>query len=255
VARITPIVRVPVALAIGVVSVLVVAAPATAVSSPPQSSDGYDISRPQCGGPFPDSPAFGIVGVTSGLPFNDNPCLADEFAWAAGAPSEPAFYFNTANPGAQSSHWSDPGPKPCGGDSDDLGCAYNYGYNAAGQAFAYAMAQTGGAAGHSWWLDVETSNSWSANPDVNVVDIEGVLEYLRAQPGVSAGIYSTKRQWNQITDGASFPSLPNWVAGAGDADEARDFCDPAYSFTGGPVELVQYPAGPYNADHACPTDE
>jgi opacity protein-like surface antigen len=253
VARITSIVRVPVALAIAVVSALVVAAPASAASS--LGSNGYDISWPQCGGPFPDNPAFAIVGVSSGLAFHDNPCLAEEFAWAAGAPSEPAFYFNTANPGAQSSHWTDPGPKPCAGDSDDLGCAYNYGYNAAGHAFAYAMAQTGGAAGHGWWLDVETSNTWSANPDVNVANVEGMLDYLGAQPGVSTGIYSTKRQWNQITGGASFPLVPNWVAGAGDADEARDLCDPASSFTGGAVELVQYPAGPYNADHACLTDE
>jgi hypothetical protein len=251
VARITSIVRVPVALAIAVVSVLVVAAPASAVSSPPQSSDGYDISWPQCGGTFPDGPAFGIVGVSSGLAFHDNQCLAEEFAWAAGAPSAPAFYFNTANPGAESSHWTDPGPNPCGGDSADLGCAYNYGYNAASHAFAYAMAQTGSAAGHSWWLDIETSNTWSANPDVNVADIEGMLEYLRAQPGVSTGIYSTKQQWNQITNGASFPLVPNWLAGAGDADEAGNFCDSAYSFTGGPVTMAQYPAGAFNADRAC----
>src|SRR5688572_19832848 len=50
---------------------------------------GHDISWPQCpasvGGedlPLPPtSTQFVIVGLTHGLPFTENPCLADQVAW------------------------------------------------------------------------------------------------------------------------------------------------------------------------------
>src|SRR5918996_761646 len=36
---------------------------------------GYDISYPQCGGPFPETYGFAIVGVNGGRVFSPNPCL------------------------------------------------------------------------------------------------------------------------------------------------------------------------------------
>jgi hypothetical protein len=230
-----------------------VALPAEAAwaALPHGSARGFDISWPQCGGAYPASPSFGIVGVNGGRAFTQNPCLADEYRWARSAPTKPMFYANTGNPGTLSAHWGDPGPRPCSGGADDLGCAYNYGWNAAKHAFRYARAQTGRAGNHTWWLDVETTNSWSANQRANLADIQGMIDFLRSRSGVTVGIYSTSYQWGVITGGASFPSLPNWVAGARDAAEAASFCTPSKSFTGGPVTVVQFPSGGYDGDYAC----
>lgn len=47
-------------------------------------------------------------------------------------------------------------------------------------------------------------------------------------------------------------AVPNWVAGASSAAQARSWCTlGTKSFTGGPVALVQYPAGAYDGDIAC----
>ncbi len=219
--------------------------------APSGTDGGYDISWAQCGGAYPNNPVFGVVGVSNGLPFHDNPCLAGEYGWATSAPYAVGFYLNTANPGTQSIHWTDPGPQPCSGASDDLGCAYNYGYNAARHALAYADAQTGAAAGKAWWLDIETGNTWSADVNSNMADVQGMLDYLNAQSGVTLGIYSTGAQWAQITGGAVLASTPVWVPYAQQRSQAPGFCDAAYSFTGGPVAMVQYPAGNFDGDYAC----
>ncbi len=60
---------------------------------------GYDVSFPQCGKSLPRDGSFGIVGVTSGLPWSANPCLATQYKWADSKASAPSLYVNTANPG------------------------------------------------------------------------------------------------------------------------------------------------------------
>ena len=219
----------------------------TPPSNPPPVVGGNDISWPQCSRSYPAKPAFGIVGVSGGLAYSDNPCLASEYAWAAGAPRRPGLYMNTANPGTQSVHWAAPGPRACGGTSDDLGCAYNYGWNAASHAVAYATSQ--GAVDGNWWLDVETANTWSTNLAANNADIQGMVDYLRSQSR-TVGIYSTGYQWHQITGGTTL-DVPNWVAGATSSSQAVAWCSPTKSFSGGPVSLVQYPAGSFDGDVAC----
>jgi len=169
---------------------LVVSAPAAA--RPPSSGGsgtGYDVSYPQCGTTLPSRPLFAIVGVNNGRPWNDNPCLAGEYTWARTSTSARpvGFYMNTANPGTLSSHWGNPAtPKSCNPlMSDDPNCAYDYGWNAAAEAMAWASSQTGTASG-PWWLDVETANSWSANTAVNNADLQGSVDYLK-QNGASVG--------------------------------------------------------------------
>jgi hypothetical protein len=210
---------------------------------------GYDVSYPQCGGALPNAPAFGIVGVTDGRPYGENPCLSAEYTWAANAPKAPAFYLNTANPGPASTRvnwYGQAAPQPCS-TANEAGCAYDYGYNAAAQAFADANAATGAAGAAGWWLDVETANSWSSDVGLNVTDIQGSIDYLQAQ-GVAVGFYSTAAQWSQITGGAHFV-LANWVAGAANAKRASGLC--GASFSGGAVALVQYPSGGFDADYVC----
>ncbi len=222
-------------------------------ASYPGGSTGYDISYPQCPSSFPSGGAFGVVGVTNGLPWSANPCLAAEYTWANGRPNPPSFYVNTADPGPVSSHWNLPGPQPCADPAsyDDTGCAYNYGWNAADQAFGVAVAATSSAVatGHDWWLDVETGNSWNGTNRANVATIQGYIDYFTVKPVPSVGIYSTSFQWNAITGGASLPSTPNWVAGASSLATAPSYCNA--SFTGGAVQLVQYPSGSFDGDYAC----
>src|SRR5690242_15732725 len=75
--------RLTVVLALAVAGVAAATAPAWAANSP----HGHDISHPQCDKQPPADSAFGIVGINHGLPFSANPCLQDQYRWAAGRPS------------------------------------------------------------------------------------------------------------------------------------------------------------------------
>jgi len=214
---------------------------------------GHDISWPQCGRAYPSPSAFGIVGVTDGKPYFGNACLASEYAWAKATPGGAGFYMNTANPGRASTavNWyGQKSPDATCAPGHDAACAYDYGYNAAAHAVGYAQAKTGKAANSTWWLDVETDNSWSPTDLLaNVASIKGTIDYLRKQPGVVVGIYSTKYQWDRITGGAKVV-VANWVAGATSPADAKSRCTPAWSATGGPVVLTQY-FGTFDGDYAC----
>jgi hypothetical protein len=192
---------------------------------------GSDISWPQCGQAYPATPAFGTIGVNDGRPFTANPCLVSEYRWAA-ASGTVEFYMNTANPGVA------------------VGGAYNYGFAAARDAFTFATGRVRAGPGHTWWLDVETGNTWSDDLGANTAVIAGSIAFFRTQ-GVTVGIYSTRYQWGVITGGASIPSVPNWVPGAPNAAEAPSFCTSGRSFSGGPVVAVQYTTQ-FDYDYLCP---
>src|SRR4029077_3724708 len=123
------------------------------------ASTGYDISWPQCGGAFPAPPyAFDVVGVTNGRGLPDNPCLGAEQGW--GQAGLLSLYMNGNAPPADDPHAASGPAGTCA--AGDTGCrAYNYGFNAAIDAFGYAGAQ--GAHAATWWLDVETANTWDSN--------------------------------------------------------------------------------------------
>lgn len=215
---------------------------------------GFDISWPQCGRPFPEGHAFGIVGVNNGRPYTENPCLAEQARWAAASGLPAGFYLNTANPGVRSRSvdwYAQRSPNPSCSPADEAACAYNYGYNGARHAYAYANSVAPAGPGHTWWLDVETGNSWSATDlAANTASILGTIDYLQAQ-GVVVGAYSTRYQWTKITGGASLPLLPNWAAGARNAQQAAAFCADR-TFTGGPVMLVQWVEGRFDHNYPCP---
>ncbi|MFN2568798.1 MAG: hypothetical protein ABR564_04255 [Candidatus Dormibacteria bacterium] len=253
----------------------------SAVTPAAQTTVGYDISYPQCGGPFPSGPAtVGIVGVNGGRVYSANPCLGtgdgpSELAWAYSVTGgTPAFYANTANPGPRvSTHWpsGQTSPKVCAATfpkNDSTACAYDYGWNAARDSYNDAVTaeqQLYGASAHSpalrqWWLDVENSNSWEtleyggrASYKANdTATVQGGVAYLRSVGVSGVGIYSTSYQWGQITGGASLDAtIPDWVAGAADASQAAAFCSSTYSFSGGSVNLSQYQSGGFDVDRRC----
>src|SRR5438309_929165 len=191
---------------------------------------GNDISWPQCGGAFPAQAGFGIVGVTGGRPFTQNPCLAAEWQWALSNRGAPAYYMNISNPGT-----ADPS---------------GYGASAAAYALNYASSATGSssAVNHVWWIDVETANTWSSNQAANAAVVQGALTYLKQHTAKSVGIYSTGYQWGVIT-GAVHLGAPVWAAGASSAASAPSMC--GTGFTGKPVKVVQFPDGAYDGDYRC----
>jgi hypothetical protein len=230
------------------------------------SNPGYDVSHPQCQS-TPPVASFGIVGVDGGKPFDVNPCLASEIAWAAAA-GPPAYYVNTADPGPTlSTHWptGQTSPRACRASTpDSTGCSYDYGWKAAADSYARAAAAAAsvGAPAVSrakWWLDAETGNTWeslefgeTAKFRANdTAALTAVRDYLRARGVRTVGVYSTAHQWQRITGGASLGRAPVWYAGLGGPSSAAAHCSSTFSFTGGPVRLTQYAKGGFDADNAC----
>jgi len=75
---------------------------------------------------------------------------------------------------------------------NDSDCAYNYGWDAATEAFSPATQLTSRAATAAapWWADVEIANSWDGTTAPNFADITNELDFLRRQ-GIQARVYST----------------------------------------------------------------
>ncbi|HUY62376.1 MAG TPA: hypothetical protein VMV50_01115 [Candidatus Paceibacterota bacterium] len=240
----------------------------------PSSSVGYDLSfntRDYPVMPF----GFAVVGVTGGKAYVESARLASEFSWARLAASvRPTLYMNLNAPygsTATDAHLSS--PKTCGvlffAATSSAGAypeptvcaAYNYGFNAAADAFAYATKNS--VSSPFWWLDIEEANSWSDNVAVNDATIQGAIDYLNAQ-GIRVGLYSVPSMWRNIA-GASFTPtqaiggsavpIPNWFpVGIMTQVSAINSCLTAAGFTNGsPVWIVQYEANSTAVDQniAC----
>jgi hypothetical protein len=207
---------------------------------------GNDISYPQCGTSALPQNAFGVIGVTDGRAFTSNACLSSEVAWASklfGDP--PSLYMNINAPIGPTGVKGETGPY---GNCVDgaLAClAENYGYKAAQYAFNYAASQN--ISSSMWWLDVEWDNSWAYSTYLNRVTIDGAVHFFSTQ-GLTVGIYSTSRMWRSIT-GGYINNLPSWFPIA--SMPPSIYCSTSYSFTGGPVYLVQYSSGGLDTDYAC----
>lgn len=233
----------------------------------PSTSAGNDVSWPQCGSALPEAAAFAIVGINAGRADSTNPCLATQLSWAAsslGGTGQPlvALYVNTANPGTAGSWWPtsntyagttvDNPYGECSPGSVGAACSFMYGY-----AKAYDDATIRGAADASsftWWLDVETGNSWSPDTAANIADLEGMAAYF-GSIGATTGIYSTRTDWAEIAgtvpSTSILYSLPSWLAGAASASEAEAGCSEAALTGGGHVALTQYTSGALDYDHSC----
>lgn len=211
----------------------------------PSGSTGVDVSWPNCSSTIPKLSAFGIVGVNNGMGFSQNPCLKSEASHFLNL----SLYANTGYPdqsyGLNYQNW----PQACA--ADDTAClAYNYGYNA-GQ-YALTASNNAGLSGvKTWWLDVETMNTWSPDPLQNQSSLKGEADALLAGGADTVGIYSTTAQWKAITNSWQ-NGWPSWGATTWTtARQAATFCT-GHEFTGGPSYLMQFtPRHSLDQDYAC----
>ena len=216
-------------------------------------STGYDISYPQCGGAYPTG-AFGIIGVDAGYPFGHyNPCLADEVSQTPNA----ALYLNTGYDPVYTQVDGTHSLQACvdqstsvSGSSSQM-AAWAVGCSEASRSIAYAASQ-GVTNPSSWWLDVETANSWSSTDlSLNQYTLQGLVDTVLRQSPAAVGIYSTRNQWTTIV--GSLPVngvLADWVAtGTYSSKKARAYC--GTGFSGAAVWFVQYLHAGFDTDYAC----
>lgn len=237
---------------------------------PPPTGAGVDISFPQCASQshvdLPASVPFGIIGVNGGVASNSNPCFSSEYNSAlllAGTTEQPhaAVYVNTGNPSIAATWWPSADKtqsgtavaNPNGPCTHVAGaaCAYIYGYSMA-QADYRRVRATLLRMPSTWWLDVETTNTWQPDVVANSASLIGMVDYFQSK-GLDVGIYGTSYQW-RIIAGATLPAshlagLPSWLAG-GSAVGAPADCEKSPLTPGGRVAMVQYVTNLDN-DYSC----
>jgi hypothetical protein len=193
-------------------------------------SVGVDISWPNCSTRI-SNVDFGIVGVNNGTVYSTNPCLAQEAAHF----SNLSLYVNTGW-NNKSTFINPTSPKLCA--ANDQNClAYNYGYNAGIQAFN--AASSAGVHSPTWWLDVETINTWNSDTTQNRNSLQGQYDALIANGITTVGVYSTTAQWQTLTNSWK-NNWPSWGATTWNtAAQAKTYCT-GHEFTGGPSWLMQY---------------
>lgn len=210
-----------------------VGANAAALAQYQSGSSGVDVSYPNCSSAI-SKVSFGVVGTEGGLGFSQNPCLSAEAARFTNL----SLYANTGYPGAASANAQKyaNSPKIC--VASDLNCiAYNYGYNQGLYAYNYAVSQNARSA--TWWLDVETANSWTTDVLQNQNSLQGEHDALAANGATTVGVYSTSAQWNSIT-GTWKNGWANWGATSWtSATQAQTYCT-GHEFTGGQSLLMQF---------------
>lgn len=207
---------------------------------------GYDVSYPNSCTASVSGAAFGIVGVNHGRPFTFNNCFSMQYAKAA-ATGSGSIYMNTAYSGAYkrnitstcSSLVSNTGLKGSDAQAWEIGCSEaETSFNRAGTTTAV-----------TWWLDVETGNSWSSsNFSLNDDAIRGAADRLHGLTGKPVGVYSTSSSWSTITHNANLSTTVDseWDAGASACPASGTI-----GFTGTPIWLEQTGQTGIDSDTAC----
>jgi hypothetical protein len=237
---------------------------------------GYDVSYPQCESTLPADRAFAVVGVNGGLSTRTNPCLAEQLSWAwassgsVAAQPKAQLYLNTANPGQvrdQVTTWPRRGATPYGAcdGSNSLACSWRYGRERALNSVVSFLTPAARQARvpsppsrYTWWLDVETTNTWqSGSADAqarNRATLEGMTSYLVSR-GANVGLYSTRHQWTEIAGTVSARSnlagRDSWLAGSTTIEGATAACRTAALVPRGRVTLTQYVVSGLDRNHSC----
>ena len=241
--------------------------PAATPKPTPEPALGFDVSWPQCNDEDPEHIGFAIVGVDGGRVYKPNPCLSGQLEWAGEGGD---LYINTANPGPRHSQFWPSGtdaPRPCDTEKQPGAqtetCAYVYGWNAAADSYRRALEAYAGLGwveddadrlpeDITWWLDVETANSWMRDPKLNVASLQGAVDYLESTGADDIGFYSTPLLWWRITAGTDeFADYAAWHAGGHSQEEAAERCDHD-AFTGGSLRLVQWIEDGIDRNLRCP---
>lgn len=259
--------------AILAVALLVTMAGATtaAHARPSATPTGNDISWPQCGRTYPSGQAFAVVGLNGGKANNFNSCFDSEWAWAQtskGGTSQVGaqLYLNTGNPGDVLAQYSvttwpttsvaaDPHGWCSGTYTDDMACSWEYGYERAQADLAFFSSPTRPAANGTWWLDIETSNSWTSDPAKNQAALEGMV-YALQQDNHPVGIYASSSSWSSlfgpVAATSTLYSLPEWRPGATTLNRAQSNCGLVPFEGNGKVAITQYVSTNVDYDYSCP---
>jgi hypothetical protein len=256
------------------IALAVAASPAlaAAASNPyPNAGHGYDVSYPQCGVTLPSDGAFDIVGVGAGRPFTINGCLSSEYAWAGASSFAPSLYVNTGYAGAYgrditkycSSHAPSGlaataragGSSKQGGGGSSLLQAWEIGCSEADTSIGASASETATTTPEMWWLDVETSNSWSSSsPKLNSETLQGLADRLHGADGMTAapsatgyvGVYSDGSMWARI-DGTQPVSGIDGAWNAADGNNCPEFL----STTTGASTWLQQSVSTLDEDSHC----
>ena len=202
--------------------------------------------------------------LVAGTGTTTNPCLAQQLAWGDrvttdGVPTHADVYVNTANPGHLADWWptadltraGSPVANPAGrcAGAEDAACSYVYGYSVDVSARGVSDAST-----RTWWLDVETMNSWSWDRQSNLAAVEGMAAAIHAA-GADVGVYSTQRQWGLVvgdaTPSVALAGAPSWIAGATSRTGALANCSAGSLTPAGRVRMVQWVQHGLDHDIAC----
>lgn len=223
---------------------------------------GHDVSWPQCPAPGgyglpmpPSSTQFVIIGLTKGLAFTENPCLASQVQWVTSR-SKPAHAYGMATypTAAQLTQYGSTGPWRT---TTLAGRLSNVGYAEA--KYAVASLQRIGWRPPVVWIDVEPrpKQPWpagtAAKRALNRAIIEGFMRGL-SDSSFSYGLYSYTNGWNEIVGAWKLPNVHVWAT-AGRLDypsEALDRCTQA-SFSGGPVRIAQWYDDTRDYNRTCGT--
>jgi hypothetical protein len=238
---------------------LVPVAPPAATAAAPMF--GHDISWPQCsvaaggyGLPMPPSSTeFVIIGLTKGLPFTENPCLASQHAWVTSRSKPAHAYTIPAYPtAAQLTKYKAAGPWS---SATPAGRLSNVGYAEA--TFAMSTLKKVGWAPPVVWIDVEPrpAQPWPSSTTTqrlrNRYVVEGMMRGFR-DAGIAYGLYSYTNGWKEIVGSWRLPGVPVWAT-AGRLDypnEALDRCSQP-SFSGGRVLISQWYDDTRDYDRTC----
>jgi hypothetical protein len=233
---------------------LAAAQPASAATIP---INGADVSWPQCPvgnltTPMPTlSARFMIMGTTAGYAFADNPCLADQVAWAKARHLYVGAYVFTGLPNAAeiAAHKAD--SNGVFTTSTSRGRLQNAGY---GQARQTVRAMRAAKLKVPFvWIDIEPSGKrpWKVTQLSNRSFVEGMIRAYR-DLGYGVGFYLSPSSYDDILD-IDF-KLPEWrTAGPATRSDAIAKCKET-AVQGGKIVLAQWwtKTTPRDFDVLCP---
>jgi hypothetical protein len=203
---------------------------------------------------MPATPAsFLVIGLSMGLAFTTNPCLADEVTWARTRHVRVAAYvFPTYPTNAEYARYGGRGPYRT---TTVAGRLMNVGWQQA--AYWAAVTSRAGLITPMVWADIEQKRTrpWPARPaDRNLPVIRGLLAGF-ARAGLRTGIYTTPSHWAEITGGIRLGQAEWRTAGPRTAADAAATCGKP-GVQGSPVLIAQYwsslPSPPADYDVMCP---